>query len=37
VTVHKQGSGYWYYWAAIIAGLVLVIAWFASDGFGLSP
>jgi hypothetical protein len=37
VTIHKRGSGYWYYWAVIIAGLALVIAWYATDGFGLSP
>jgi hypothetical protein len=37
VTIHKRGSGYRYYWVAIIGGLVLVIAYFATDGFGLSP
>jgi hypothetical protein len=37
VTIHKQGSGYWYYWVAIVVGLVFVIAYWATDGFGLSP
>jgi hypothetical protein len=36
MTIHKQRSGrYWYYWVVIVGGTVFVIAYFASDGFGL--
>jgi hypothetical protein len=36
MTIHRQRGGrYWYYWLVIVVGIVLVIAWLASDGFGL--
>lgn len=36
MTIHKRrGSGYWYYWVAIVGGIVFVIAAFATDMFGL--
>lgn len=38
MTIHNQRGGrYWYYWAVIVGGLVFVAAYYASDGFGLSP
>jgi hypothetical protein len=36
MTIHPQRGGrYWYYWVMIIGGAALVIAWLATDGFGL--
>jgi hypothetical protein len=38
MTIHKQPGGrYWYYWVVIIGGIVFVVAYFATDGFGLAP
>ena len=38
MTIHKQRYGrYWYYWVVIVGGIVLVVAYYASDGFGLKP
>jgi hypothetical protein len=38
MAIHKQRGGrYWCYWAIIIGGTLFVIAYFASDGFGLRP
>jgi len=38
MTIHKtRFSGYWHYWLVIVVGIVFVIAYFASDGFGLQP
>jgi hypothetical protein len=38
VTIHKQPGGrYWYYWVIIIGGIAFVVAYYATDGFGLSP
>lgn len=38
MTIHRQRGGrYWYYWVVIIGGLVLAIAFYATDGFGLAP
>jgi hypothetical protein len=38
VTIHKRrGGGYWYYWVIIIGGIAFVIAYLATDGFGLAP
>jgi hypothetical protein len=38
MTIHKQRYGrYWYYWVVIVGGIVLVVAYYASDGFGLQP
>ncbi len=37
MAIHKQrGGSYWYYWAIIVAGTIFVIAFYATDGFGLS-
>jgi hypothetical protein len=37
MTIHKQRGGrYWYYWVVIVGGIALVIAYYATDGFGLS-
>ncbi len=36
MAVHKRrGGGYWYYWLVIVAGTIFVIAFYATDGFGL--
>jgi hypothetical protein len=36
MTIHRQRGGrYWYYWVVIVGGIIFVIAYFASDGFGL--
>jgi hypothetical protein len=38
MAIHKQPGGrYWYYWAIIVSGIVFVIAYYVSDGFGLQP
>jgi hypothetical protein len=38
MTIHKRrGGGYWYYWVLLIGGTIFVIAYFSTDGFGLSP
>ena len=38
MTIHKRrGGGYWYYWVLLIGGMIFVIAYFATDGFGLRP
>jgi hypothetical protein len=38
MTIHKQRGGrYWYYWLIIVGGTIFVIAYFATDGFGLQP
>ena len=38
MTIHKQRGGrYWYYWVIIIGGIAFVAAFYATDGFGLSP
>jgi hypothetical protein len=38
MTIHKPRYGrYWYYWVVIIGGIVFVVAYYASDGFGLQP
>jgi hypothetical protein len=38
MTIHKQPGGrYRYYWVVIIGGIVFVVAYFATDGFGLAP
>jgi hypothetical protein len=38
MAIHPQRGGrYWYYWLVIIEGIVLVVAYYASDGFGLKP
>jgi hypothetical protein len=37
VTIHnRRGGGYWYYWVIIIGGIAFVIAYLATDGFGLA-
>jgi hypothetical protein len=36
VAIHKQrGGSYWYYWLIVVGGIALVLAYYASDGFGL--
>jgi hypothetical protein len=38
MAIHRQRGGrYWYYWLIIVAGILFVIAYYASDGFGLKP
>jgi hypothetical protein len=38
MTIHKQPGGrYWYYRVVIIGGIVFVVAYYATDGFGLAP
>jgi hypothetical protein len=37
MAIHKQRGGrYWYYWLIIVGGGIFVVAFYASDGFGLS-
>ena len=36
MTIHKQRGGrYWYYWVLLIGGTIFVIAYYATDGFGV--
>lgn len=36
MTIHKQPGGrYWYYGVLLIGGTIFVIAYYATDGFGL--
>jgi hypothetical protein len=38
MTIHRRrGGGYWYYWVIIVGGIAFVVAYFATDGFGLAP
>ena len=38
MAIHKRrGGGYWYYWVVIVGGIAFVIAYYATDGFGLKP
>ena len=38
MTIHKRRfGGYWHYWLIIVGGTAFVIAYFVTDGFGLSP
>jgi hypothetical protein len=38
MAIHQpRGGGYWYYWAIIIGGISFVVAYYATDGFGLQP
>ena len=38
MAIHKRrGGGYWYYWLVIVGGTLFVVAYFATDGFGLKP
>jgi hypothetical protein len=38
MTIHRQRGGrYWYYWVVLIGGIVFVVSYYATDGFGLSP
>jgi hypothetical protein len=38
MTIHRQRGGrYWYYWVIILVGIAFVSAYYATDGFGLSP
>ena len=38
MAIHKRrGGGYWYYWLVIVSGILFVIAYYATDGFGLKP
>jgi hypothetical protein len=38
MTIHRRRfSGYWHYWVIIIGGLGFVVAYFVTDGFGLTP
>ena len=37
MTTHRQRGGrYWYYWLIILGGTAFVIAFYVTDGFGLS-
>ena len=38
MTIHKQPGGrYWYYWVVLVGGVTFVVAFYATDGFGLQP
>ncbi len=38
MAIHRRrGGGYWYYWVVIVGGIAFVIAYYATDGFGLNP
>ena len=40
MAIHKGRSGsgtYWYYWLIIVGGIIFVIAYYLTDGFGLQP
>jgi hypothetical protein len=38
MAIHRPRDGhYWYYWLVIAGGTILVIAYYATDGFGLQP
>ena len=38
MAIHPQRGGrYWYYWVLIVGGLIFVVAYYATDGFGLAP
>jgi hypothetical protein len=32
-----RGGHYWRYWVVIVGGIVFVIAFYATEGFGLRP
>jgi len=37
MTIHKRRlDGYWHYWVIIVGGVLFVIAYYATDGFGLA-
>jgi hypothetical protein len=38
MTIHPQRGGrYWYYWVLIVGGVIFVVTYYLTDGFGLSP
>jgi hypothetical protein len=38
MAIHRpRGGFYWYYWLVIAGGAVFVVAYLATDGFGLRP
>jgi hypothetical protein len=38
MTIHRQRGGrYWYCWVIILGGIAFVVAYYTTDGFGLSP
>jgi hypothetical protein len=38
MTIHRPPGGrYWRYWLVLIGGAIFVIAYYATDGFGLKP
>jgi hypothetical protein len=38
VAIHRPRGGlYWRYWVVIIGGIVFVVAFYATEGFGLQP
>jgi hypothetical protein len=38
MAIHQpRGGGYWYYWLIIVGGIVFVLAYYVTDGFGLQP
>jgi hypothetical protein len=38
MTIHRpRGGHYWRYWHVLIGGTAFVLAYFLTDGFGLSP
>lgn len=37
MAIHPQRGGrYWYYWVLIIGGIIFVVAFYATNGFGLN-
>jgi hypothetical protein len=36
MAIHPQRGGrYWYYWVILVGGSIFVIAYLATDGFGI--
>jgi hypothetical protein len=37
MTIHRpRGGHYWRYWIVIAGGIAVVVAYYATEGFGLS-
>jgi hypothetical protein len=38
MAIHRPPGGhYWRYWVVIVSGILFVVAYYATDGFGLKP